>query len=113
MKSNELRTILATSLKGYNAYFGINTGVFDNDYKINYNIANSILLEGVRTYVIDVDVWHKDNVKIDTLTDEIEEIFNYSSLKKENWCTFFLENRVNADEKNLYRRTLTYEVRTY
>ena len=113
MKSKELRKVLATALKGFNAYFGTNTGEFVDNCKINYNIANSVLLEGVRTYVVDIDVWHKDNIQVDEVADSIEEIFNYNSLNDENWCTFFLSNRLNADEKNIYRRTLTYEVRTY
>lgn len=114
MKNSQFRTLLATVLKPYNAYFGDNTGSFnDCDYKINYQVINNTLLEGQRTYVVDIDVWSKSTSKVDIIADEIETLLNYKSIKQESYATFFLSNRYNADEKQIYRRTLTYEVRTY
>lgn len=114
MKNSEFRKLLAQTFKDYNAHFGDNTGSFnENDYKINYQIKSNILLGGQRTYAIDIDIWCQSSTKIDVLADEIESILNYQSKKLNSYATFFLENRYNADEKEIYRRTLTYEVRTY
>ncbi|MBR5305941.1 MAG: hypothetical protein IKU47_03370 [Oscillospiraceae bacterium] len=114
MKNSTFRILLSDVFAPYNAFFGDNTGSFDeHDYKINYQIANNILLGGQRTYIIDVDVWCKSTTRVDIIADEIETLLNYQSKKADSWVTFFLEGRYNADEKNIYRRTLTYEVRTY
>lgn len=111
MKANELRTIIAEAVKGYNAHYGDNTGSFEKEnYKINYQIGSAILLEHQRTYIVDFDVWCKKTVEVDTIADEIEALFNYKTYES---ATFYLENRYHADEKELYRRTLTYEVRTF
>ncbi len=114
MKNSEFRKLLSQTLKSYNAYFGDNTGSFGEfDYKVNYQVINSILQEGQRTYTVDFDVWCKSTTRVDTIADELESILNYQSIKQGSYATFFLENRYNADEKEIYRRTLTYEVRTY
>ena len=114
MKSNELRKLLSNIFTEYNAFHGNNTGSFDMfDYKINYQYLSCILQEGQRTYILDIDIWGKSTIKVDELADEIEGLLNYQSIKQESYATFFLENRYNADEKDIYRRTLTYEVRTY
>ena len=111
MKATELRTLLANVLADRNVHFGDNTGSFgDNNYKINYQIKNTTLLEYERTFIIDFDIWCKDEVEVDELADTIESLFNYKTYDS---ATFYLENRYNADEKEVYRRTLTYEVRTF
>lgn len=112
MTNIEFRKLLANIFSGYNAYFGDNTGSFEaNDYKINYQIISNQLGEGERIYIIDIDVWCKSFTRVDVIADELESILNYQS--KEGWATFILTNRYNQDEKNISRRTLTYEVRTY
>lgn len=114
MKSNDFRLLLSDVFKEYNAFFGHNTGSFNElNYKINYQIISSLLAEGQRTYVLDIDVWCKSNVDVDDIADEIESLLNYKSKFSGSWVSFFLENRYNADENNIFRRTLTYEVRTY
>lgn len=114
MKNSQFRKLLSQTFQQFNAYFGDNTGSFDEtDCKVNYQIISNTLLEGQRTYIVDVDVWCKSSTRIDEIADEIESILNYQSKKLDSYATFFLENRYNADEKNIYRRTLTYEVRTY
>ena len=45
------------------------------------------------------------------IADDVEEMLNFQS--KGDIATFILDTRYNADEKELYRRILTYEVRTY
>ena len=111
MKANELRTLIANLLQNYNSYYGDNTGSFDEfDYKINYQIDNAVLLENQRTYIVDFDIWCKDTSKIDNYTDIIENLLNYTTYET---ATFYLDNRYHADEKEVYRRTLTYEVRTF
>ena len=114
MKNSKFRKLLKQIFKNYNAEFGDNIGSFDiYNYKINYQIINNILLGGQRTYIVDIDVWSKSTTQVDIIADEIETLLNYQSKKLDSYATFFLENRYNADEKNVYRRTLTYEVRTY
>ena len=114
MKNSDFRKLLNQALTNYNAFFGDNTGSFgEYDYKINYQVISNILLGGQRTYVVDFDIWCKSTTRVDILADELESIFNYQSIKQGSYATFFLENRYNADEKEIYRRTLTYEVRTY
>lgn len=114
MKNSNFRKLLKQTFKDYNAQFGDNIGSFDEyDYKINYQIINNTILGGQRTYVIDIDIWSKSSTKTDDIADEIESMLNYQSKKLNSYATFFLENRYNVDEKNIYRRTLTYEVRTY
>lgn len=114
MKNSQFRNLLSQIFKEYNAYFGDNTGSFgDNDYKVNYQIINNSLLCGQRTYILDIDIWCKSSTRVDEIADEIEILLNYKSKKLESYATFYLENRYNADEKAIYRRTLTYEVRTY
>jgi hypothetical protein len=111
MKGNKLRQIIAEVLKDHNAYFGDNTGSFDSyDYKINYQLSSALLLEYQRTYVLDIDIWSKDSIAVDVLSDEIEALFNY---KTHQGASFYLDNRYGADEKTIYRRTLIYEVRTF
>ena len=111
MKATNLRTILVDVLKNYNAHHGDNTGSFgENNYKINYQIGQSTLLENQRTYSMEIDVWCNDSVQVDKLSDEIEALFNYKTYES---ATFYLDNRYPADEKEIYRRTLTYEVRTF
>lgn len=111
MKATNLRTLIANVLGDRNAFFGDNTGSFDdNNYKINYQITNAILLEHQRTYIVDFDIWCNDTVDVDTIADELEALFNYKTYES---ATFYLENRYNADEKTIYRRTLSYEVRTF
>lgn len=112
MNSTYFRTLLSAILKDFNAYFGDNTGSFnENDYKINYQVKTVTLAENVRTYMLDVDVWCKSTTRVDIIADQIEELLNFQS--KGTWATFILENRYSQDEKEIYRRTLTYEVRTY
>lgn len=114
MKNSEFRKLLAKTLKQYNCYYGDNTGQFnDLDYKVNYQIVSNTLLENVRTYILDIDIYCKSTSKIDDITDEIENIFNYQSKKLNNWATFLLDTRFNNDEKDMYRRTLSYTVKTY
>ncbi len=114
MKNSEFRKLLAQTLKKYNCYYGNNVGQFnDHDYKINYQIVSSTLIENVRTYILDIDIYCKSTSKIDDITDEIESIFNYKSKKLNNWATFLLDIRFNKDEKDMYRRTLSYTVKTY
>lgn len=114
MKNSDFRKLLAQIFKPYNAFFGDNTGSFnDNDYKINYQIVNNILLEGQRTYVVDIDIWCKSTTRVDDIADAIEVLLNYQSKKLNSYATFYISNRYNADEKEIFRRTLTYEVRTY
>lgn len=111
MKAIELRTLISGVLANHNAYHGDNTGSFnDLGYKINYQINDAILLEHQRTYVIDFDIWSSDSVDVDKRADEIEALFNYKTYAS---ATFYLDNRYHADEKEIYRRTLTYEVRTF
>ena len=111
MKATELRKILSDMLGLYNAYYGDNTGTFeDNDYKINYQFSSANLLENQRTYIVDFDIWCKDTVEVEKIADEIEALFNYETYGS---ATFYLENRYHADEKEIYRRTLTYEVRSF
>ena len=112
MNSTYFRMLLSAIFADYNAYFGDNTGSFDDlDYKINYQIKTVNLSEEVRTYMLDIDVWSKSTTRVDIIADEIEEMLNFQS--KGDIATFILGTRYNADEKDLYRRTLTYEVRTY
>lgn len=112
MKNRDLRKILSQLFLEYNAYYGHNTGSFnENDYKINYQIINNKLIENERTFILDIDIWCRSTTKVDDLADEIEDMLNYQS--KGTWATFILENRYNQDEKELCRRTLNYEVRTY
>lgn len=114
MKNRDFRKLLSDVFAEYNAFFGDNTGSFnENDYKVNYQIISNSLLGGQRTYIVDIDVWSKSTIKVDVVADEIETLLNYKSKLLGSWVTFFLENRYNADEKNIFRRTLTYEVRTY
>lgn len=116
MKNSNFRKLLSNTFKNYNAFFGDNTGNFGElDYKVNYQIVNNVLLEGQRTYILDIDVWSKSTVNVDVIADELESMLNYKSFKLDGYgySTFYLETRYNADEKNIYRRTLTYEVRTY
>lgn len=114
MKNSEFRKLLSNTFKDLNAYYGDNTGSFEElNYKINYQIISNILQDGQRTYILDIDIWCRSTMKVDELTDEIECLLNYQSIKQGSYATFFLENRYNADEKEIYRRTLTYEVRTY
>lgn len=111
MKANNLRQIIASKLSNMNAYYGFNTGSFDDyNYKINYQINNARLTEHERIYLLDFDIWCKDGVDVETITDELEALFNYKSYEE---ATFYLESRYHADEKEIYRRTLTYEVRTF
>lgn len=112
MKNSDFRKVMSQVFKNFNAFFGDNTGTFDNnDYKINYQIINNKLYENERSYVLDIDIWCKSTIKVDEIADEIEEMLNYQS--KEAWATFILDNRYNQDEKDIFRRTLTYDVRTY
>lgn len=112
MKNSDFRKVMSQVFKNYNAFFGDNTGTFDEyDYKINYQIKNNTLSENERCYVIDIDIWCKSTTRVDSIADEIEEMLNYQS--KEAWSTFILENRYNQDEKEIFRRTLIYDVRTY
>ncbi len=114
MKNSEFRKLLSNTFKDLNAYYGDNTGSFEElNYKINYQIISNILQDGQRTYILDIDIWCRSTMKVDELADEIECLLNYQSIKQGSYATFFLENRYNADEKEIYRRTLTYEVRTY
>ena len=113
MNSLNIRKLLSNVFQGYNAYFGDNTGELIDNYKINYQLPNSLLLEGQRTYRLEIDIWSNDTMQADILADEIENILNYTSRYNCEWATFILENRYNADEKSIYRRTLVYEVRTY
>jgi hypothetical protein len=111
MKANDLRTAIATVLADYRAFYGDNTGSFDESiYKINYQISSAILNEYQRTYMVDFDIWCTDTVEVETIADELETLFNYRTYES---ATFYLENRYHADEKELYRRTLVYEVRTF
>lgn len=110
MKAKQFRIMIADLLNEKNAFYGDNTGSFDEEYKINYQITNAILYENQRTYMVDFDVWCKDSAKVEMIADEIEEIFDY---KTYSGATFYLDNRYHADEKEIYRRTLTYEVRTF
>ena len=112
MNSTYFRMLLSAIFADYNAYFGDNTGSFDDlDYKINYQIKTVNLAEEVRTYMLDIDLWSKSTTRVDIIADEVEEMLNFQS--KGDIATFILDTRYNADEKELYRRTLTYEVRTY
>lgn len=112
MKNSDFRKVMAQIFTDYNAYFGDNTGTFnEHDYKINYQIINNTLAENQRTFILDIDIWSKSTTKADDIADDIEDILNYKS--KGSWATFILENRYNQDEKDIYRRTLSYEVRTY
>lgn len=112
MINSDFRKLMAKNLKDYNFFYGNNTGEFgDYDYKVNYQIINTRLEEEQRTYVIDIDVWSKSSIKADTITDSIENLLNYKSMKE--WATFILDTRYNADDKEMCRRTLSYEVRTY
>lgn len=114
MKNSEFRKLLAQSFEQYNAYYGDNIGTFgEYDYKINYQIVSNTLLENVRTYILDIDIYSKSTSMIDDIVDEIEKIFNYQSKKLDNWATFLLDTRFNSDEKDMYRRTLSYTVKTY
>lgn len=111
MKASSLRTVIAKVLENYNAFYGDNTGSFDDkDYKINYQISSALLIEYQRTYVVDFDIWCKDTVRVETISDELEALLNYKTYES---ATFYLDNRYGADEKNIYRRTLIYEVRTF
>lgn len=113
VNSKNLRKLLVKLFSSYNSFFGDNIGEYVDGYKINYQLPNCFLLEGQRTYRLEIDIWHKDSLLIDELADEIESMFNYASKQEVEWATFILENRVNEDEKNIFRRTLIYEVRTY
>ena len=114
MKSNELRKLLSNIFTEYNAFHGNNTGSFDMfDYKINYQYLSCILQEGQRTYILDIDIWGKSTIKVDELADEIEGLLNYQSIRTRKLCHILFRKWVSRDEKNIYRRTLTYEVRTY
>lgn len=111
MRATNFRTLLSDILKNYNAFFGDNVGDFgDFDYKINYQINSHTLNERERIYMIDVDVWSLSTVSVENIADEIENLLNYATFDS---ATFYLESRYNADEKEIYRRTLTYEVRTF
>lgn len=96
-----------------NIFYGDNIGEFKDDYKINYQIPNCFLLEGQRTYRVEFDIYAKNSIKVEDITDSIEKELNYVSKKKIDWASFFLEGRYENNEKNIYRRTLVYEVRTY
>lgn len=113
MTSNNLRKLLANLLSDYNAYYGDNTGEMVDDYKINYQLPNFTLDEGQRSFRLEIDVWTKDNIKVDTLVEELETILDYQSHKINKWATFILETVYAADEESLYRKTMTYQVRTY
>lgn len=114
MNSSEFRKLLAKLLKNHNAFFGDNVGKFnDEGYKVNYQIVSSTLLENVRTYIVDIDIYCKSTTRIEEITDEIEDILNYQSKKLTNWATFLLDTRFNSDEKELFRRTLSYTVTTF
>lgn len=111
MKATDLRIVIATVLQDHKAFYGDNTGSFDDSiYKINYQISNAMLIEHQRTYMVDFDIWCRDTVEVETIADELETLFNYKTYES---ATFYLENRYYADEKEIYRRTLTYEVRTF
>lgn len=111
MKAIELRKSISEILVEHNAFYGDNTGSFDeNNYKINYQIANSLLIENQRTYIVDFDIWSNDTVEVEKVSDELEALLNYKTYAS---ATFYLDNRYHADEKEIYRRTLTYEVRTF
>ena len=111
MKATNLRTVIADVLKDHVAFYGDNTGSFDESiYKINYQINSAMLMEHERTYIVDFDIWCTDTVEVETIADELETLFNYKTYES---ATFYLENRYHADEKEIYRRTLSYEVRTF
>lgn len=98
-----------------NAYYGDNVGDFnENLYKVNYKDLNCIDIEGQRTYILDIDIWSKDTILKETVSEDIEKMLNYLSYKcDEKWATFIFQTRYNADDKEIYRTTLNYEVRTY
>ena len=77
MKAIDLRSIVASEVKDLNAFYGDNTGSFEeHNYKINYQISSAILIEHQRTYVVDFDIWCEDTVDVETITDNIESLFN-------------------------------------
>lgn len=114
MKTNDFRKMMASIFQDYNFYFGDNVGEFgEHNYKINYQIKSTTYSEGERIYSIDIDIYHQYSIGVDDLSDEIETLLNYQSFNFNKWGTFIFQNKYSVDERNMYRRALTYEVRTY
>lgn len=115
MKANELRTLIASKLSAYNSYFGDNVGEYeDYEYKVNYQINNTLFADRAKFYFVDFDVYSHDSILVDEITDEIEIIFtNITHQLNDSRATFYYQNRYNVDDKNTYRRTLSFEVHTY
>ena len=111
MRAKEFRTLLSDIFKEYNAFFGDNVGEFgEHDYKINYQINSHTLTERERVYIVDIDVWSLSTIYVENIADAIESLLNYATFET---ATFYLDTRYNADEKEIYRRTLSYDVRTF
>ena len=115
MRIKNIRTLINKLFAEFNIYFGINAGSYENKgYKINYQIPNTFDLEGQREYRIEFDIYSKDSIKVEEISDLIEEKINYSTFYENGEsATFIFDTRYQNDGKNEYRRTLVYEVRTY
>lgn len=109
------RRLLAVLFEDFHAFYGDNIGTYDDlGSKVNYKETSVYDEEGQRTYTLDVDVWCLDSVYKETVCNQIETLLNYKSYPIEDkWSTFIFESRYNADEKEVYRTTLTFEVRTW
>ena len=113
MKAKELRKLIANTFSDMNMFYGVNVGDYVEDYKVNYQMPNCVLSEDERTYRIEFDVYSTDSIKVEDVCDVIEERLNYASKKITSWATFILDARYEKNEKNEFRKTLVYEVRTY
>lgn len=115
MKVEQLRTLLASTLTDYNSYFGDNVGDYgEYPYKINYQIQSTNFANRYKVYFVDFDVYSQNDITVEQITDNLEDIFtNNTHYINNSEALFLYQSRYNADDKNTYRRTLSFEVHTF
>lgn len=114
MKVSSFRSLMARELNGFNSYFGTNVGEMIDDYKVNYQIRSVPIANRSRFYYIDIDIYAMDDVKAEQITDDIELHFLHNTYKNnDSYAHFYHVDRNAVEDKNTYRRTLSFEVHTY
>jgi len=120
MRTNDLKALIQTKLltKVNKVYFE----VAQDDKLYPHAVFNFRTVDlgdlSRNDYIVEIDVWDKGSstTSIDSLCDDIEDMFNLSNLPQNNILpTFYRMDRkgIEDPDKSIKHRLLKFQVQTY
>lgn len=115
MRTNDLREVVRDRLETIKPRFGINNIYYKEAEKdalyphLVFSYAGDDISDFFRKdYIVDIDVWTKDQMLTTNIADEIEDLFcNFNNPKESILPTFFLQTKQFIDDPD---KTICHEV---